>query len=358
MGAPPTPYDAEASADALSEAPREVAAGVYRIDVNHPRPRHTCAYLLVKDGAAAVIDCGGGTRGAAAVCNALAALGIAAEAVQWLLVTHAHLDHAGAAGRLMQALPKARFAAHPSALKHLVDPHKALMPASLALFGKPFFEKFYGGLMPVPAARAQALSDGERLPLGRGDLTAVFTPGHAWHHVSFFDAAASFIAAGDAYGVSYRQLDCAETGTGSGMGLLVPVMPPSQFNPPAMEESIRRLHGLGAAHMGLAHFDVLDTATAANADRYLNMQLEALAAWQPKAAALFAETPVRFYPRMKAYLLDWITQRAEAQGADRETAQRLHDNDANLSALGFEYYLKKQAEKAISARRDGGLLCH
>ena len=317
--------------------PREVTTGVFRIDVNHPRPCHTCAYLIVDSGAAAVIDCGGGQRGVDAVMEGLAAVGVAAESVVWLLATHAHLDHAGAAGQLMQVLPQARFAAHPSAVKHLVDPQLALEPASMSLFGKPFFDKYYGGLLPVPAERAQTLSDGEELPLGGRKLRALYTPGHAWHHISFYDEEAGFVAAGDAYGVSYRQLDCG------GMGLVVPVMPPSQFNPAALMESIHRLHGLGAAHMGLAHFDVLDTATASRADRYRDMQLEALAEWQPHAEALFAEQPAKFYPRMKAYLLEWITRRAVANGADLEEATRLHDNDANLTALGFDYYLKKQA---------------
>ena len=315
---------------------REVADGVYRIDVNHPQPLHTCGYLIVSDGAAAMFDCGGGRRGAAAVMGGLKELGIAAEQVQWLVVTHAHLDHAGAGGLLMQALPQARFAAHPSALKHLLNPQAALAPASALLFGEEFFETYYGGLLAVEAERAQALEDGEEILIGGArKIITHYTPGHAWHHASFYDAAASFIIAGDAYGNSYRQTDR------NGLGLLMPVMPPSQFDPPTMAASIRRLHDLRADAVGLAHFDVVDTATYG--DTYTEVQLRALEDWQLAANGIHAKDADNFEPLMKDYLFEWLSHRATAHGVDAAGVRQMYNNDVSLSAGGFAHYMKKTA---------------
>lgn len=321
---------------AHGERTREVAEGIYRIDVNHPEPLHTCAYLIVADDTAAIIDCGGGRRGAAAVMGGLAELNLAAEQVRWLLVTHAHLDHAGAAGLLMQTLPQATFAAHPSALKHLCNPQQALAPASVALFGEAFFETYYGGLLAVDAARAQPLMDGEELALGTRTLTTHYTPGHAWHHASFYDAAASFIVAGDAYGNSYRQTDGED-----GFGLLMPVMPPTQFDPPAMVDSIHRLHGLQARAVGLAHFDVIDTA--AHGDAYRDAQLQALDNWLTAAADIYAKHAEDFEPHMKDYLFEWVGQHAAAHGMEATAMRQLYNNDISLSAAGFAHYMKKTA---------------
>lgn len=316
------------------QAVREVSDGIYRIDVNHTRPDTTCCYLIGGGDGAALIDCGGGQRGEAAVLAALKTLALPAAAVQVFAVTHAHLDHAGAAGQLMRHLPQATFAAHPDGLKHLINPAAALEPASRALYGDTFFQTYYGGLTGVPAARARALTDGEILTFGNRNIQVLYTPGHAWHHVSFYDAAAAFVAAGDAYGISYSY---GKNRAGEPPPLVVPVTPPSQFNPPAMCDSLGRLQALNAASMGLAHFDTLDMT--ADADLYYRRQLLAVEEWQTQAAELFAEAPEQFEARMKTYLLDWISSAAE--GEDAAVVRERHAMDTTLSAAGFAYYMKK-----------------
>ena len=327
------------------QAIREVSADIYRIDVNHTRPKVTCCYLFRTSAGAALVDCGGGHRGEAAVLAALKALAMEAEEVRWLLVTHAHLDHAGAAGQLMQQLPQATFAAHPSALKHLIDPGQALEPASRALYGEDFFNTYYGGLTGIAETRTQALTDGEVLTLGERRLQVLFTPGHAWHHVSFYDETAGFIAAGDAYGLSYHNtLGSSDTQA----PLVVPVTPPSQFNPPALCASIERLQSLNAGTIGLAHFDTLDMTT--HADLYCREQLQALAEWQKRAEELFAESPEeQFEENMKVYLLDWVSAAAAARGYDAGAAREQHNLDSMLSASGFAYYMKKKTAAAANS---------
>lgn len=316
---------------------REVADGVFRVDVRYPSAGRTCCYLIRHNGAAAVIDCGG-KRGVAAVLEALQTLGLTAAAVEWLTPTHAHLDHAGGAGELMQQLPKAVLAGHPSAIKHLVDPYKTLAAAVRALYGDKYYDEHYGELTPIDAARTHNLSDNEHIVVG-GDrpLRAVYSPGHAWHHLSIYDETASFLAAGDAYGVSYRELD------NDGKSSIVPVMPPSQFNPEAMAESIRRLRALNADVVGLAHYD-----TPAHADDLAKQQLTALECWTKKAEEIFNEDEKNFYQRMLDYLLGWAAEQAAARGADADAARQRHQIDSHLSARGFEHYLKKQRDAAAN----------
>lgn len=320
----------------MSTRLRQILPGIHRLDVNHPRPHTTCAYLVTKNDQAALIDCGGGTRGRDAILAGLAEANIAPQQIRYLLATHAHLDHAGAAGLLLQSLPNAQFAAHPSAVKHLTNPESTLAPATRTLFGTAFFNTYYGGLQPVPADRAHPLQDKQSLPLGAGELAVIATPGHAWHHLAFHDPENAFIAAGDAFGVSYRALDAKD-----GKNIIAPVMPPSQFAPDAMRASLHRLHALAARHIGLAHFDAIPLQDHGAA--HLHMQIKALDDWQTTAATLFADQRDHFYPRMKAHILNWIAHRAAKNGISPELARQWHESDSSLSARGFEHYLKTTA---------------
>ncbi|HVK52674.1 MAG TPA: MBL fold metallo-hydrolase, partial [Pseudoxanthomonas sp.] len=97
--------------------------GIHLIDTAFQRDYFDAAYLLIEQGRGAFVDCG--TQFAVPrLLQAAQANGLAAEDIDWLLVTHAHLDHAGGAGALMQALPNARLVAHPRAAQHLIDPAK------------------------------------------------------------------------------------------------------------------------------------------------------------------------------------------------------------------------------------------
>lgn len=143
---------------------QESLPGVWRIDVSHPAPQYSCCYLIVEKGASALVDCGA-KNGIATIMDTLAAQQIAPEQVQWIIVTHAHLDHAGAAAQLMQLFPNATLAGHPSAIKHLINPHKKLVPGVTKLYGKKWFDEQYGELLPINATRTRILADGESVML-------------------------------------------------------------------------------------------------------------------------------------------------------------------------------------------------
>src|SRR5205814_2309862 len=140
--------------------------------------------------------------------TARAALGIARAAVDYVLLTHVHLDHAGGAGRLMQELPNAVAVLHPRGAPHMIDPSR-LIEGSRAVYGERL-EQLYGQLLPIPAARVRVVEDGERVRRGRRALELIHRPGHALPHYAVVDPAHASIFAGDTFGISYRSLDTAQ----------------------------------------------------------------------------------------------------------------------------------------------------
>jgi glyoxylase-like metal-dependent hydrolase (beta-lactamase superfamily II) len=230
-----------------------LGAGVYGIDTGFTRPRFDAAYLLVDQDHAAFIDTG--TNFAVPrLLAALDALGLARDAVDYVIPTHVHLDHAGGVGRLMQALPRARALVHPRGLRHMIDP-SALYQGALAVYGADAMAREYGELIGVDAARAEATHDGMTLRLGSRTLRFADTPGHARHHHCIWDEASAGWFTGDTFGLSYREFD-TERGA-----WLIPSATPVQFEPGALRDSVARLLQAGPQSMYLTHFSRVGDVT-------------------------------------------------------------------------------------------------
>src|SRR5947199_6749199 len=137
--------------------------GICAVDAEYLYPGHAAAHIIEDGGRAAFVDVGT-NNSVPYLLAALAELGIARTAVDYVLLTHVHLDHAGGAGRLMQELPNARALLHPRGAPHMIDPAK-LMAGSRAVYGERLDER-YGTLVPIPAERLRAGEDGERVRLG------------------------------------------------------------------------------------------------------------------------------------------------------------------------------------------------
>ncbi|MDQ3939783.1 MAG: MBL fold metallo-hydrolase, partial [Actinomycetota bacterium] len=121
------------------------------------------------------------------------------DALDWIIVTHVHLDHAGAAGTLAQHFPAARIAVHGIGAPHLADPRK-LWTSAARIYGDRM-DELWGGIDPVPEERIVVVNDGDRIDLGGRELQAVETPGHAYHHHAFLDTSTGALFTGDALGV-------------------------------------------------------------------------------------------------------------------------------------------------------------
>ncbi len=220
--------------------------GVHAIDTGFHRDRFDAAYLIEQAGRAAFIDTG--THFAVPrLVAALQALGLAPDAVDWVIPTHVHLDHAGGAGGLMRKLPQARLVVHPRGARHMIDP-TALWQGATGVYGADEMARAYGQVVPVPAERVLPSADGMVLSLAGRALRFADTPGHARHHHCIWDERSRGWFTGDTFGLSYPELATARG------AWILPSATPVQFDPPVLRASIQRLLAEQPQWMYLTHF--------------------------------------------------------------------------------------------------------
>jgi hydroxyacylglutathione hydrolase len=232
--------------------------GISAVDSVYDRRMQTAIHLLVEDGRAAVIDTGT-SHALPHVLAALEAKGVTPAQVDYVILTHVHLDHAGGAGQLMARFPNARLTVHPRGARHIIDPSR-LIEATLAIYGKEETRRLYGEILPVPRERVIETPEGATLRLAGRELLCLDAPGHARHHVVLRDALTGHFFAGDTFGISYRELDQ------DGRQFSFPTTSPSQFDPPELHRSIDRMlsHRPGALYV--THFGRLTNLTVLAAD--------------------------------------------------------------------------------------------
>ncbi|MDO6387589.1 MBL fold metallo-hydrolase [Uliginosibacterium sp. 31-12] len=306
--------------------------GIYAIDSGYLRPRMDALHLIVEGGRAALVE-SGTAHSVPRVLAALAALGLAPEAVDWLLLTHVHLDHAGGAGALMQVLPNARLVVHPRGARHMIEPSK-LWAGTVAVYGEAFAREAYGELVPVPAGRVLEATDGLLIELAGRRVEVIDAPGHARHHVCYFDTCTQGWFSGDAFGLSYRETDRA------GRAFIFPATTPVQFEPAAMHATIARMLARKPACMYLTHYSrVTDlTRLAADLQRLLDAFVEIA-----EAAANVAEDMQRAL--IRAALESLLRREASEQGwaLQGNEAVALYATDLELNAQGLQVWLKNRA---------------
>lgn len=183
----------------------------------------------------------------------LAAQGATLADVRLLLLTHIHLDHAGAAGTIAARVPGLRVLVHERGAPHMADPSKLLASAT-RLYGDAM-DRLWGAFEPVPAAALQVVRDGDHVDAGAGGLIVRNTPGHASHHVTYFDASDGIAYVGDTAGVQV-----------SG-GYLIAPTPPPDIDIEHWEQSLDRIAELEPDRLMLTHFGVV-TDGAAHLSRF------------------------------------------------------------------------------------------
>ncbi|AST07263.1 MBL fold metallo-hydrolase [Anoxybacillus flavithermus] len=174
-------------------------------------------------------------------------LSIDLKDVKNIIVTHIHLDHAGGAGVLLKHCPNARVFVHPKGMRHLADPSR-LIEGAKAVYGEKF-DALFDPIVPIPEDRLVIKEDGETLQIGEDrTLTFLHTPGHANHHFSIYDEKSNGIFTGDTAGVFYPQLLSYD------VELYLPSTSPNQFDPEAMQASIKRFMALRLERIYFGHF--------------------------------------------------------------------------------------------------------
>ena len=207
--------------------------GIYAIDSGFGRPGLDAVHLMVEGDRAALIDTAVNS-GVPRVMEALKQLGLTAGQVDWVILTHIHLDHAGGAGALMALLPRAKLLVHPRGARHMADPSK-LLAGTVAVYGARATREMYGELLPVPRERIIETQHGQAIDFNGRELLLLDTPGHARHHISIRDSRTGHFFSGDTFGMSYRELDR------DGRQFVFPTTSPVQFDPPALHRSIDML---------------------------------------------------------------------------------------------------------------------
>lgn len=206
------------------DTPRAIATGVYGGDAG---------VVLVDPGPGSCID---------RLVAMLKAQGIGVGDIQTLLLTHIHLDHAGATGLLVRENPNIRVFVHEKGAPHVVDPSKLVNSAN-QLWGVEGVARLWGPVIPVPEANLQILGERDRITAGGHVFDVRYTPGHASHHVSYFDEASGIVWAGDTAGLRFTS-----------QVFTLPPTPPPDIDLEAWRESIAKLRAWRPETVFITHF--------------------------------------------------------------------------------------------------------
>ena len=228
----------------------DLGDGVYAVDTGFIRSQFDACYIVTQRAPSseriAIIDTGT-NYSVPRILASLSDLECKPEEVDYILLTHVHLDHAGGAGSLMQACPNAKLVVHPRGSRHMIDP-TLLRAGAVAVYGEDVVQRDYGQLVPIEAHRVIEASDGLMINLAGRILTCIDTPGHAKHHITIWDQLSHGAFTGDTFGLSYREFD-----TDKGH-FIIPTTTPIQFDPKALRISLKRIMALKLECLYPTHF--------------------------------------------------------------------------------------------------------
>ena len=281
--------------------------------------------LLRSDHFAALIDPGPGST-LATLRNQLALHRLRVADLNAILLTHIHLDHAGATGALIQENPAIQVYVHARGSAHMSDPGK-LLDSARRLYREEMQELF-GDFLPVPEGNLRILQGGETLSLGSSELRVLYTPGHASHHVTYFDPTERVAYVGDTAGISIE-----------GHPFILPATPPPDISLELWTTSLENIAQLRPRRLFLTHFGYSDQP-----ERHLNAYRERLRHWVALSENILSRgqdqsEAVRSFSRAVA---------AEAAEflSPSELSHYVFNGALQLSWLGLERYHRKRMEAA------------
>lgn len=274
------------------------------------------AYLVPEADGWALIETGPSTC-REALLQGVARAGVGVEEVRHVFVTHIHLDHAGGMGAVVDAFPRATFFAHELGVPHLVDPTR--LAASARRAWGPASDTLWGPIAPVPAPRIVPLSGGESFPIRGGELRVLATPGHARHHLAFFDSALRAVFTGDGAGVHLPHTS-----------YLRPAVPPPDLDLDQLFASLDAMRRTDPRLLLYSHFGPSPNG-AADLVRYRAV----VERWRDVALAAARERPE----------VDHVAQRLHEHDAPDLARASAHDRASmvsgySLAAAGFLRYFE------------------
>lgn len=302
--------------------------GIFAVDTEYTRALQDASHLLVEDGRAAFVDTGC-NHSVPLLLDALRQRDIDAADVDFVFLTHVHLDHAGGAGLLMQHLPNARCVIHPRGAPHMINPER-LIKGTEAVYGAERTRELYGDIQPIDEWRVVVAEDDDWINFNGRQVQTLFTEGHARHHYCLNDPASHGVFTGDNFGISYRELDTAKG------EFIYPTSTPASFDPLEAHKSVDRIMGCNPEQVYLTHYsrvrdlDRLAGDMHAGIDAYERMALACRDAENRDAALETA---------MYTYLSAGL--REHGFKGDDDAMRSILDLDVTLNAAGLAAWLNR-----------------
>lgn len=286
------------------------------------RPHSVAAALLESSGHRALIDPGPAST-VETLRQQLQEHGLTVADLDVILLTHIHLDHAGATGTLLRENPRLAVYVHSRGAAHLVDPAKLLASAS-RLWGDEL-PRLFGNTLPVPAENLRILEGGEKLKLGTRELAVEYTPGHASHHVSYFDEIAGTAFVGDTAGIRIANGP-----------FILPATPPPDISLELWDASFNAILARRPARLFVTHYGI-----AENPPAHLAIFRERLHRWAEMAANSLQQNA----NEISAAEHFATAARSELAGAVSAAEVQHYAATAglDLSFLGLARYLRKRS---------------
>ena len=258
------------------------------------------------------------------VDNVLAGLrGAGVDSLDAIVVTHIHLDHAGAAGTLANLFPDAMVFVHEVGAPHLVDPSK-LWSSAARIYGDQM-EELWGGIDPISSDRIRVLNDGDKVDLGGRSLQAIETPGHAYHHHAYLDDGTGTLFAGDAIGVKLQGIDVVR-----------PATPPPEFHLEKAIASIERIRAVGPESLCLTHFGTVDRSVGEICEKAIGSLTE-WARWveESRAAAEDMDAVARSVQQAAVGAFECDLESGDVERLEQTTSYR-------MNTMGYIRYFDKR----------------
>ena len=306
--------------------------GISAIDSGYHRPMLDAIHLLVEGDRAAIIDTGTNSS-VPLVLEALRRKGLTPEQVDFVILTHIHLDHAGGAGRFMRTFPNATLTVHPRGARHMADPAK-LIAGTVAVYGQEATREMYGDVLPVCAGRIFETPHESSIRLKGRELQFLDTPGHARHHVAIRDTRSGHVFSGDVFGLSYREMD-EDDGDQHARQFIIPTTSPVQFDPEPYHRSIDLILGMHPEAVYLTHYSQIRDIPAKGAALHRLVDAHAELGLREKEAG--AARPERLKQGVKRIFLEearrWGSRLPDARILE------IYSNDVELNAQGLGFWL-------------------
>lgn len=240
---------------------REIDKGLHIVDLKFQgQPGVIASFLIESEDGLAMVETGPTTT-LPRLLDSLQPFG-GTERLSTIVVTHVHLDHAGAAGHLLALAPFARLYVHEVGAPHLIDPSRLVRSAS-RIYGDAM-DSLWGEVVGVPRDRVVAVSDGDTITVPGGELRAIYTPGHASHHIALHDPHRSSVFAGDVAGIRL-----------TGFSHVRPATPPPDIDLGLWRESVEKIRSLAPDALLMTHFG----AYVGHLDCHLDSLLGSLESW-------------------------------------------------------------------------------